>query len=85
MGVLKFIFMLPDIFPFFSVFIAIKERGDFMEDFLKAAGNTGFPMVVAAYLLIRIESKLDKLPSSISELATIISVKLGTNNDHKAA
>lgn len=56
-----------------------------MDEFLKAAANMGFPMVVAAYLLIRIESKLDNLSSSITQLATIISVKLGTNDDHKAA
>jgi hypothetical protein len=29
-----------------------------MEDFLKAIANVGFPIAVAAYLLIRIESKI---------------------------
>ncbi len=43
-----------------------------MDEFLKAAANMGFPMVVAAYLLIRIESKLDNLSSSITQLATTI-------------
>ena len=32
-----------------------------MEDLLKAIANLGFPMAVAAYLLIRIESKMDSL------------------------
>lgn len=54
-----------------------------MEDFLKAVANIGFPIVVAAYLLIRIESKLDNLSNSINQLATIISVKLGGNDGNK--
>lgn len=34
-----------------------------MEDFLKAIGNVGFPIAVAAYLLVRIETKMDNLAS----------------------
>jgi len=56
-----------------------------MDDLLKAAGNVGFPMVVAAYLLIRIEGKLDTLSSSINKLSTILSIKLGGSDDNKAA
>jgi hypothetical protein len=56
-----------------------------VEEFLKAAGNTGFPIAVAAYLLVRIESKLDNLSSSIKQLSTVISIKLGSNDDNKAA
>lgn len=59
--------------------------GDFMEDFLKAISNTGFPIAVAAYLLIRIESKMDSLSSSINQLSTILSVKLGGNDANKSA
>lgn len=57
-----------------------------MEDFMKAVANTGFPIAVAAYLLIRIEGKMDNLSDSIKQLATIISVKLGGNDgSNKAA
>jgi hypothetical protein len=58
---------------------------DHMEEFLKAVANTGFPIAVAAYLLIRIESKLDNLSSSINQLSTILSIKLGGNDGNKAA
>jgi hypothetical protein len=51
-----------------------------MEEFLKAVGNTGFPIAVAAYLLIRIEGKLDNLSASIKQLSTILSIKLGGND-----
>jgi hypothetical protein len=39
-----------------------------MDEVLKANNNYGFPMVIAAYLLIRFETKLDSLASCISEL-----------------
>jgi hypothetical protein len=54
-----------------------------MEDFLKAIGNTGFPIAVAAYLLIRIESKIDNLSASINQLSTILSIKLSGNDSNK--
>jgi hypothetical protein len=56
-----------------------------MEEFFKAIGNTGFPIAVAAYLLIRIESKIDNLSSSIKQLSTVISIKLGGNDGNKTA
>jgi hypothetical protein len=56
-----------------------------MEDLLKAIANLGFPMAVAAYLLIRIEGKLDSLAASINQLSTILSIKLGNNDSDKAA
>lgn len=56
-----------------------------MEDFLKAVANVGFPIAVAAYLLIRIEGKLDSLSSSINQLSTILSVKLNGNDGNRAA
>ncbi|NLZ49518.1 MAG: YvrJ family protein [Clostridiales bacterium] len=52
-----------------------------MEDLIKAVANVGFPIAVAAYLLIRIEGKIDKLTTSINQLATILSVKLNGNEN----
>lgn len=40
-------------------------------------GNVGFPVAVAAYLLIRLEKQLDSLSSSINKLNNIISAKVG--------
>ncbi len=56
-----------------------------MEDLLKVIANLGFPIAVATYLLIRIESKMDSLAASINQLSTILSVKLGGNDGNKAA
>ena len=56
-----------------------------LEEFLKAVGNVGFPIAVAAYLLIRIESKIDGLSDSIKQLSTVISIKLGGNDGNKSA
>lgn len=53
---------------------------DYMEDFLKAIADVGFPLAVTAYLLIRIEGKIDNLSSSINQLSTILSIKLGSND-----
>ena len=43
-----------------------------MEEFLFAASNYGFPMIVAAYLLIRIEPTLKNLQKSITLLTFVI-------------
>lgn len=43
--------------------------------------NNGFPVVVAAYLLIRLEKQINGLSSSINKLNTIISAKLGVALD----
>jgi hypothetical protein len=51
-----------------------------MDEFIKFISNLGFPIAVATYLLIRIEGKLDKLSTSINQLATILSIKLGGND-----
>lgn len=45
-----------------------------MEELLKLVGNFGFPIVVSAYLLVRIEGKLNELSTSITELAKAIAV-----------
>ena len=54
--------------------------------------NNGFPVAIAAYLLIRLEKQINILSSSINKLNTIISAKLGvvidndgSDNSHKMA
>lgn len=39
-----------------------------LDGILEAIANVGFPIVVTGYLLLRIESKLDKLTDAISQL-----------------
>jgi hypothetical protein len=51
-----------------------------MEEFLVQISNFGFPIVVSAYLLIRIEKKLADLSYNINELARAIDV-LGLRKD----
>ena len=49
-----------------------------MEGLFSQISNYGFPMVVAWYLLVRIEGKLEKLGNSINELNnTITKMKEG--------
>ena len=43
-----------------------------METILQAIGNVGFPIAVTAYLLVRIENKLEGLTASITSLAGAI-------------
>ncbi|GKX68978.1 YvrJ family protein [Inconstantimicrobium mannanitabidum] len=43
-----------------------------MEDFIKLVANVGFPIAVAGYLLIRVETKIDKLTESIYNLSIVI-------------
>ncbi len=43
-----------------------------MEEILISFGNYGFPMVVSAYLLVRVEQKIDALSVSIKSLAGAI-------------
>ncbi len=47
-----------------------------MEEILQGIANVGFPIVVAAYLLVRIEGKLDELTISIQQLARVVGEKL---------
>lgn len=57
-----------------------------MEELLKAVGNFGFPIVVSAYLLIRLENRLDRVASAISELAVAVSVlRENSEGPHNAA
>lgn len=43
-----------------------------MDELIKIIGNTGFPIAVAAYLLIRIEGKLSELSKVIVDLREAI-------------
>ena len=43
-----------------------------MEELLKAISNYGFPIVVSAYLLMRMEFKMEQLAQSIRDLAKSI-------------
>lgn len=47
-----------------------------MEQVLEFASGYGFPMVVAVYLLVRMEAKLETLAASINELARVITERL---------
>lgn len=47
-----------------------------MEQLLGYAANYGFPMVISVFLLVRIESKLEKLSASISELSKVIAERM---------
>ena len=46
-----------------------------MQDMMVAIGNFGFPMVVTAFLLVRIEGKLGELNDSIQLLTRTIAQK----------
>lgn len=45
-----------------------------MEEILVQFGNYGFPMVVAIYLLVRVEKKLDALTGAINRLEQALSL-----------
>jgi len=52
----------------------VTKGGSIVDEMLKLIGNFGFPIVVSAYLLVRIEGKLGELTKSITELAKAIAV-----------
>ncbi|MBK1812014.1 YvrJ family protein [Clostridium sp. YIM B02505] len=58
-------------------------------DLVNVIANTGFPVAISAYLLIRLEKQIVGLTSSINKLNTIISTKLGVvidySNENKSA
>ncbi|UHR02532.1 YvrJ family protein [Peptoniphilus sp. GNH] len=43
-----------------------------MDELLASIANIGFPIAVAAYLLVRIEQKLDNLSMSIKDLTNVL-------------
>ena len=46
-----------------------------MEEMLKLVGDFGFPIVLSAYLLVRIEGKLDQLFTSITKIAKAVAIR----------
>lgn len=44
-------------------------------DLLTMIGNVGFPIAVSVYLLVRLESKLEVLTTSINNLSSVINNK----------
>ncbi|WP_028991184.1 YvrJ family protein [Thermacetogenium phaeum] len=52
-----------------------------MEDIWMQIGNYGFPMLVAVYLLVRVEKKLDTLTEAITRLEQVLSLYL-RSSDH---
>lgn len=48
-----------------------------MEELMQIISNVGFPIAISAYLLIRIESKLEILSSSINNLSKAIEILKG--------
>lgn len=43
-----------------------------MEELLQGVANFGFPIIVSAYLLVRMESKMENLQKAIIELSRAI-------------
>ena len=55
------------------------------EIFFKWIPQVGFPIVVAAYVLIRIEPRLNKLTDAINKLIPIVEVDSGNTKGVKEA
>ena len=43
-----------------------------LDQLLTAAANYGFPMLIACYLLVRMEAKIDQLSTNIDALTRVI-------------
>lgn len=43
-----------------------------MEDILSSIANMGFPIVVASFMLLRMESKMEELNETLARLMTAI-------------
>jgi hypothetical protein len=50
-----------------------------MDEMLKMIANLGFPIAISIFLLVRVESRLEKLTESINILSNTISALDGTN------
>ncbi|EFM40086.1 YvrJ family protein [Peptostreptococcaceae bacterium AS15] len=46
-----------------------------MNEVVSLIGNVGFPMAITLYVLIRLESKMEKLSDSMNKLANAIEVQ----------
>lgn len=47
-----------------------------LDEILSLIANTGFPIVVASYFILRMEEKLDKLTETIATLSHTIESKM---------
>lgn len=47
-----------------------------LDEILSLIANTGFPIVVASYFILRMEEKLDKLTETIAGLSHTIESKM---------
>jgi len=56
-----------------SLLIFYKGGVPMLDDLAPVIANLGFPIVVALYLLMRVEKKLDELGSSMAEIVKAIS------------
>lgn len=52
-----------------------------MEDLLKQLANYGFPAVVAAYVLVRLEPIIRNLEKSVTVLTAVVAKSAGMNLD----
>lgn len=52
-----------------------------MEEMLYAFGNYGFPMVVAGYLLVRMEPLIRELQKSVALLTVVVARQGGVDVD----
>ena len=43
-----------------------------MQEILNQVANLGFPIVLSIYLLVRVESKIEKLSESITKLSMAV-------------
>ncbi|MFA7468530.1 MAG: YvrJ family protein [Desulfotomaculaceae bacterium] len=50
-----------------------------MEEMMKLAANYGFPMVVAGYLLVRLEPLIKELQKSITLLTVVVARQGGVD------
>ena len=47
-----------------------------IDKLLSAAADYGFPMLVSSYLLVRMESKIEKLSTNIDNLTRVLQERL---------
>ncbi|HWQ71816.1 MAG TPA: YvrJ family protein [Desulfitobacteriaceae bacterium] len=52
-----------------------------MEEFCRLAANYGFPMIVAGYLLVRLEPVIRELQKSITSLTIVVARQSGMDMD----
>lgn len=56
-----------------------------MENWITLITNTGFPIAIASYLLIRFESKIDGLSKAITDLSHVIDKNINPKGDDRVA